>query len=97
MPAGVWRCLRITGKLCFARTTQRGVQRGSPPQADAEGLGVWFKIPNSLESLFGKEGLREFEARGLKAGMNVVLDEAEEVTYGGGFRFALSALHLPRV
>ena len=34
---------------------------------------------------------------GLKAGMNVVLDEAEEVTYGGGFRFALSALHLPRV
>jgi len=24
------------------------------------------QIPNSLESLFGKEGLREFEARGLK-------------------------------
>jgi hypothetical protein len=24
------------------------------------------QIPNSLKSLFGKEGLREFEARGLK-------------------------------
>jgi len=39
-------CLRITGKLCFARATHRGVQRGEaplrffyPPRLGARGLG----------------------------------------------------------
>jgi hypothetical protein len=37
------------------------------------------QIPNSLESLFGKEGLREFEARGLKADVETALMRLDDM------------------
>ena len=42
-------------------------------------MGVVVQIPNSLESLFGKEGLREFEARGLKADVETALMRLDDM------------------
>jgi hypothetical protein len=57
----------------YPLSSSGGVQRGSPPQADAEGLVVDSpqdegvrNSKNSLESPFDKGGLRGFGARGLK-------------------------------
>jgi hypothetical protein len=54
--------LRLDSRSPFSRGQVPG---NDPPEADAEGLGL--RVRNSLESLFDKEGLREFGGiRGLK-------------------------------